>query len=251
MRRPVLEAQNLTKIYQGRRGSGAATVAAERVSFTLYKDEVLVLIGESGSGKTTVAKILTEIEQPTSGSVHWGDDEDGSGRAQMVFQDPYGALNPWQTVEYVLKRPLLNFGRATKRDVHQEVARLLETVQLTPAALFMTKRPHELSGGQRQRVVIARALAAHPKIIVSDEPVSMLDVSIRAEILRFLRDLVNEGHTESMLYITHDLLNAQMLADNVLVMYKGRIVESGDIQRILREPAHPYTQLLLGAIPNP
>jgi peptide/nickel transport system ATP-binding protein len=261
MAEPVLHVEHLTKRFRGRRRSHPV-LAVNDVSFTLYRDHTLALIGESGSGKTTIGRMLAGVERPTAGAIQWtpapsrSNNRDGSPRSgrqavQMVFQDPYAALNPYNSIRYALSRPLINLRRLRRSDILTQELALLETVRLTPAATFIDKRPHELSGGQRQRIVIARALAANPRVIVADEPVSMLDVSIRADILRLLHDLLAEGRVETMLYITHDLLSAQLLAQSVVVLYRGLVVEAGVTTAILSAPAHPYTQLLLASIPNP
>jgi peptide/nickel transport system ATP-binding protein len=261
MAEPVLHVEHLTKRFRGRR-RGQPVLAVNDVSFTLYRDHTLALIGESGSGKTTIGRMLAGVERPTAGAIQWApapsrsNNRDGSPRSgrqavQMVFQDPYAALNPYNSIRYALSRPLINLRRLRRSEILTQELALLDTVRLTPAATFIDKRPHELSGGQRQRIVIARALAANPRVIVADEPVSMLDVSIRADILRLLHDLLAEGRVETMLYITHDLLSAQLLAQSVVVLYRGLVVEAGLTTAILSAPAHPYTQLLLASIPNP
>ncbi len=169
---------------------------------------------------------------------------------QMVFQDPYAALNPLHTVEYALTRPVLNHTDRTGADARRRVHELLETVGLTPTAQFAQKLPHQLSGGQRQRVVIARALACEPQVIVADEPVSMLDVTLRAGVLALLEDL-RERLGVSLLYITHDLLSARLITDDLLVLHEGRVVERGPTAHVLQHPTHPYTVSLLDAVPNP
>ncbi|PSR36121.1 MAG: ABC transporter ATP-binding protein [Sulfobacillus thermosulfidooxidans] len=253
---PILSADNLVKRYAGKSRVDGAVTAVNHVSFALRQGEVTALIGESGSGKTTIARILTGLEKPTSGAVVWENHAPLSRKAlqqrvQMVFQDPFAALNPMNSVGYTVSRPLINYRHMARSQISGEVTRLLEAVQLTPGSAYIYKRPFELSGGQRQRVVIARALAAAPQVIVADEPVSMLDVSIRSEILRLLRAVLEHQGVQSMLYITHDLLSAQLIADQVLVLYRGHIVERGPTQEILQNPLHPYTQLLMDSIPNP
>jgi peptide/nickel transport system ATP-binding protein len=168
----------------------------------------------------------------------------------MVFQDPYSALNPLHTVEYTLTRPIVNFTGQTGNDARRRVLELLDTVGLSPVEEFAAKLPHQLSGGQRQRVVIARALASNPQVIIADEPVSMLDVSLRAGVLALLEDL-REQWGVSMLYITHDLLSARVVTDNIMVLNQGAVVESGNTADVLRNPQHDYTMRLLDAIPNP
>ncbi len=257
MAQSILSVKNLVKRFPARSRTGTAVVAADNVSFTMYAGQVVALIGESGSGKTSIARILTGIERPTSGQVSWGDEQHSASpnvlrqRVQMVFQDPFSALNPMNPISYTLSRPLINYRKLSPRTAYARVLDLLEEVQLSPATGYIAKRPFELSGGQRQRVVIARALAADPKVIVADEPVSMLDVSIRAEILQLLKSVMTDKGVQTMLYITHDLLSARLIAEQVLVLYKGRIVESGRTHDILAHPHHPYTQLLLSSIPNP
>jgi peptide/nickel transport system ATP-binding protein len=169
---------------------------------------------------------------------------------QMVFQDPYSALNPLHTVEYALTRPVRNYTRLRGQEARARVLELLETVGLTPVEQFAAKLPHQLSGGQRQRVVIARALASDPQVLIADEPVSMLDVSLRAGVLALLEDL-RERWGISMLYITHDLLSARLVTENILVLNSGRVVERGETAQVLRHPQDPYTVQLLDAVPNP
>jgi peptide/nickel transport system ATP-binding protein len=171
-------------------------------------------------------------------------------RVQMVFQDPYSALNPVHTVEYTLMRPCQNFLGMSGVRARQRVGELLETVGLTPAAQFAGKLPHQLSGGQRQRVLIARALACEPQLIVADEPVSMLDVSLRAGVLSLLAGL-REERGLSLLYITHDLLSARVITDEILVLAHGQVVEQGPTKQVLQHPRHEYTKQLLAAVPNP
>jgi ABC-type microcin C transport system duplicated ATPase subunit YejF len=168
----------------------------------------------------------------------------------MVFQDPFSALNPTRTVAYALSRPLVNYRGLRGRAVRDRAAELLESVGLSPAGQFLDKLPHQLSGGQRQRVVTARALAPEPEILIADEPISMLDVSIRAEILELLGDLAR-GRGLAMLYITHDLLSARLLADDVLVLNRGKLVETGTTLEVIGSAKDDYTRLLLESIPNP
>ena len=254
---PVLEARNLTKHFPVRRtrfGSGAVVHAVEDATIALQASSITAVVGESGSGKSTLARLLTRLLTPTSGSVLLeGTAVRGSGRGyarqvQMVLQDPFSSLNPVHSIHYHLARPLRVHGLAGNLD--QDVAALLERVALTPASQFAAKYPHELSGGQRQRVAIARALAVRPRVLLADEPVSMLDVSIRLGVLNLLADLrENEGLT--ILYVTHDIASARYLADVITVMYAGQIVESGPAAQVTDSPSHPYTQLLLSAAPDP
>jgi peptide/nickel transport system ATP-binding protein len=216
-------------------------------------------VGQSGSGKTTIARLIIGTESPTGGSILFGQTrvERLRGQAlhnyrkhvQYVFQDPFSALNPVHSVQYLLMRPLINYEQLNTSQARQRVRELLETVGLSPAEQFEGKLPHQLSGGQRQRVVVARALAPNPNIIIADEPISMLDVSIRAEILQLLDRLVRERHI-AMLYITHDLLSARLLSDEILVLNHGQVVEQGPTSRVIRQPSDEYTRLLLEAIPR-
>jgi len=234
--------------------------AVDDVSFRLEPGEALALVGASGSGKSTIAKLITGVEKQTEGTVRFGDvDVAMLGRkglrdlrkdVQMVFQDPYAALNPLHTVEYALSRPIRNYTPLRGQEARARVLELLETVGLTPVEQFAAKLPHQLSGGQRQRVVIARALASDPQVLIADEPVSMLDVSLRAGVLALLEDL-RERWGISMLYITHDLLSARLVTENILVLNSGRVVERGETSQVLQHPEDPYTVQLLDAVPNP
>jgi peptide/nickel transport system ATP-binding protein len=253
-----LVVNGVTKTYRGRRGE--RVVAVDDVSFTIAPGAAVSLVGASGSGKSTIAKMITGLERPTSGSVTFGDIEVGRlsrgalrdyhRKAQMVFQDPYGALNPLHTVEYTLARPCVNFLGMSARQAKARVDELLETVGLTPPEQFAPKLPHQLSGGQRQRVVIARALACGPGLIVADEPVSMLDVSLRAGVLKLLANLRIERGL-SLLYITHDLLSARVVTDEILVLHHGSVVERGATKDVLQHPKDDYTVQLLDAVANP
>ncbi|WP_211229220.1 ABC transporter ATP-binding protein [Nakamurella lactea] len=257
---PPLTVDHVTKTYASRvRGRGSFH-ACEDVSFEITPGAAVSLVGASGSGKSTLAKIITGVEHPSSGSIRFGDVGVGKlrGKAlrsyrsdvQMVFQDPYGALNPLHTVEYMVGRPLQNFLKMPAARARDRITELLETVGLAPAGQFLGKLPHQLSGGQRQRVVIARALAADPKLIVADEPASMLDVSLRAGVLDLLVKL-RVDHGLSLLYITHDLLSARVVTDEILVLHEGKLVERGNTKRVLQNPQDAYTVQLLDAIPNP
>jgi peptide/nickel transport system ATP-binding protein len=240
-------------------GRGEVVHAVRDVSFGLYKGSVVALVGESGSGKSTAAKLLAGQERPTTGTItlngHPVHNHSGAAfrrykrQVQYVFQDPFASLNPVHNVGYHLARPVrLHQGRGV--DVDKAVTELLEQVRLTPAEQFVGKYPHELSGGQRQRVSFARALAARPSVLLADEPVSMLDVSIRLEMLNLLDDL-RKRLSIAMLYITHDIASARYFADEVLVMYAGQIVERGPAEAVTQQPAHPYTQLLVTSAPDP
>ncbi len=257
----VMVIENISKHYTRRRGLTKTRVdAVSDVSFTLRKGYITALVGQSGSGKTTIGRLITGIEKPDSGSILFGEQrvdqfarrdlKEYRRHVQLVFQDPYSALNPAHTIVHTLTRPLANFMDVSGRAARQRVAEMLEQVGLTPAEQFIDKYPHQLSGGQRQRVVVARALLSEPEIVIADEPTSMLDVTIRAEILEILNRLVRDKGI-AMLYITHDLLSARALADEILVLNKGRIVEGGDANQVISEPQHDYTRLLLSSIPNP
>lgn len=251
---------HVSKTYPPPRRGQARVVALDDVSFRLEPGESMALVGQSGSGKSTLAKLITGVERPSSGTVHVGavqvDRLRGKGlrdlrrQVQMVFQDPYSALNPLHSVEYTLTRPVSNFSGLRGREARRRVMELLDLVGLTPVEQFAAKLPHQLSGGQRQRVVIARALACDPQVLVADEPVSMLDVSLRAGVLALLEDLrVQLGM--SMLYITHDLLSARVVTDRIMVLHDGRVVEAGGTADVLRFPSDPYTIALLDAVPQP
>lgn len=256
----TITVSGISKIYPARKRGEKPVQAVDDVSFTLVPGESLALVGASGSGKSTIAKMITGVERPTTGQITLGDkriDQMKSKRAlralhadvQMVFQDPYAALNPLHTVEYTLTRPILNYTNLRGAAARKRMLELLETVGLTPVETFATKLPHQLSGGQRQRVVIARALASNPKVLVADEPVSMLDMTLRAGILALLDDLRVRLNV-SMLYITHDLLSARLITDKIMVLNKGHVVERGDTAQVLQHPTDDYTIRLLDAIPR-
>jgi peptide/nickel transport system ATP-binding protein len=251
----------VTKVYR-RRGAGArgAKLAVDNVSFAIEPGASVGLIGQSGSGKTTLAKLITGTEKPTSGTIRLGETRVDQLRksqlrsyrsgVQFVFQDPYAALNPASRIGYILARPLINYAGLSGHEADKRVLELLDKVGLTPPEQFAAKLPHQLSGGQRQRVVIARALASNPRLIVADEPVSMLDVSLRAGILGLLRQL-RETDGISLLYITHDLLSARAVTDELVVLQEGQVVEHGPARQVLQHPAHEYTRRLIDALPQP
>lgn len=252
----VLEVRHVSKTYNVR-GAGQLT-ALDDVSFTLHSGQTIGLVGQSGSGKSTIAKILTQLETPTSGEVLLDDKpipRRGKGlrayrqQLRMVFQDPFASLNPYHSIRYHLERPLRLDDVVPKAETEAEVRRLLERVRLVPDAVI-DRRPHELSGGQRQRIAIARALASRPKILVADEPVSMLDVSIRLGVLNLLADLQREEGL-GVLYITHDLATARHFSDEIMVLNQGRIVEHGTADDVILRPQDPYTQELRAASPDP
>ena len=265
----VLEAVGLTKhffvgrgpVRRGGTGMGGmrrSLKAVDDVSLELRRGRVTALVGESGSGKSTVARLLAQLYPRTGGDIRLhGDVVNVHGgkafraycrRVQMIFQDPFASLNPVHTVRYHLTRALKIHGHCGS--LEQALRDLLMRVQLTPPDRYIGKFPHELSGGQRQRVAIARALGAHPEVLLADEPVSMLDVSIRLGVLNLLRDL-KERLQLAILYITHDIASARYFADETLVMYAGRMVEGGDSETVTQLPAHPYTRLLIDSAPDP
>ncbi|RKN10504.1 ABC transporter ATP-binding protein [Streptomyces radicis] len=255
----ALEVRDLVKDYPIRSGLRRSTLrAVDHVSFTLTPGRTVALVGESGSGKSTVAKMIARLERPTGGEIVALKD-DGTpvsdreyrDHVQMVFQDPFASLNPFHTIEHHLARPLRLHGRAKGADdTRRQVEQLLERVNLTPADTMAPRRPHELSGGQRQRVAIARALAPGAQVVVADEPVSMLDVSIRLGVLNLLARLQREDDL-AVLYITHDLATARHFSDDILVMYRGHVVERGPADDVILHPRHSYTKLLAAAAPNP
>jgi len=269
---PALEARGLTKHFpvhgrarggRGRLRRPAATGlvhAVEDVSLTLATAQITAVVGESGSGKSTLARMLARLIKPTSGTLLLDGSPvptGGRGRraytrqVQLVLQDPFASLNPVHDVRYHLARPLQVHGLVEPgASLDEAVTGLLERVALAPADQFLRKYPHELSGGQRQRVAIARALAVRPRVLLADEPVSMLDVSIRLGVLNLLGDL-RERERLAILYITHDIASARYLADTIMVMYAGQVVESGPAEVVTDRPEHPYTQLLLSAAPDP
>ena len=261
----ILEAEHLRKFFPVRNwnplGQKLAVQAVEDASLTLYPGRATALVGESGSGKTTVARILAGLYEPSAGIIRFrGEPIKLTGsqvlrryrrHVQLIFQDPFSSLNPVHTVRYHLARPLHIHGHAhnAAQETQQALA-LLNRVSLSPAEQFIQKYPHQLSGGQRQRVAIARALAAQPEVLLADEPVSMLDVSIRLDILNLLLRLKDEEQL-ALLFITHDIASARYFAEDTQVMYAGQMVEGGPSEEIIQRPKHPYTQLLLSAAPDP
>jgi peptide/nickel transport system ATP-binding protein len=257
---PVLEGRELTKSFWVKQGRGpfaqkTRVHAVEAVTVSLDAGEVTALVGESGAGKTTVARMLAKIIKPDAGEVLLDGRPAPAGRprsyaaqVQMVFQDPFASLNPVHRVRHNLVRPLEIHH--IPGDLDEAVGELLDRVALKPAKNFTDKFPYELSGGQRQRVAIARALAVRPRVLLADEPVSMLDVSIRLGLLNLLADLRDREHL-AILYVTHDIASARYLADTIVVMYAGQLVEAAPSTSLTDHPAHPYTQLLLSAAPDP
>ncbi len=259
---PILEVHELYKHFPAAQSlfhrGGAAVKAVDGVSFTLGRGEVLAIVGESGCGKTTIARTLIGLEAPTGGRMVFNGRSIGDEiplkelrlHAQMVFQDPYESLDPRTTIADAVEEPLVVHGIGAYSDRMQRVRTALEDAGLRPAADYLLRYPHELSGGQRQRVVIAGAMVLQPDLLIADEPVSMLDVSIRAEILNLLNEL-RQKRGISIIFITHDLGTVACFADRVAVMYLGRMVETGPTAEVLHHPQHPYTKALLSVVPVP
>lgn len=259
----VIETAGLTKHFRvGGLFSPRLLHAADGIDLSIAERQIVALVGESGSGKSTVARLLALIYRPTRGEVRFKgrplsslrsrrDVLDYRSRVPMVFQDPYSSLNPVYRVSHGIMRALkLHRPDVRPGDRRAEAERVLESVGLTPPGRFLAKYPHELSGGQRQRIGFAQALASSPELILADEPVSMLDVSVRIGVLNLMAQLRTERGI-SILYITHDIASARYVADRLLVMYAGQVVESGPSEDVLAHPKHPYTQLLLSAVPDP
>jgi len=260
---PLLRTERLTRHFQiGNSLSRRTLHAVDDVDLIVGEREIVALAGESGSGKSTIARLIAKIYKPTSGEIYFqGKPLSGvrsrrdllhyRGEVPMVFQDPFSSINPVYRVSHGILRSLALHRRDLSRaQRHDEARRVLETVGLTPADSVMRRYPHELSGGQRQRVGFAQALALRPKLILADEPVSMLDVSIRIGLLNLMVEL-RDREDVSILYITHDMASARYVADRLIVMYAGHIAEAGPTEEVLRRPMHPYTQLLLSAVPDP
>ena len=262
---PILGAYHLRKDFPIRKvklgGASSVVQAVEDATLTLYAGRATALVGESGSGKTTVARLLAGMHTPTRGEIQfqsqlvrvrsWRERKSYLRNVQYVFQDPFSSLNPTHSIRYHLSRPLQSHGHAhNSKEVEEQALVLLEKVSLTPARQFLEKYPHQLSGGQRQRVSIARALAAQPAVLLADEPVSMLDVSIRLDILNLLLKLKEEEGL-AFLFITHDIASARYFAEDTQVMYAGQMVEGGPSEEVIRRPKHPYTRLLRSAAPDP
>jgi oligopeptide/dipeptide ABC transporter ATP-binding protein len=258
---PLIELRDITKTFSGGALGRERKVALERFSFTIDPDRprVIAVVGESGSGKTTLARLLLGLIQPTEGEVLFkGRNLHGLSSAgrrdfrhhvQAIFQDPYEVYNPFYRVDHVLTTPVRKFRLArSKSDGEAQIEAALRAVGLQPGEI-LGRYPHQLSGGQRQRIMVARALLLRPRLIVADEPVSMVDASLRATILTSLRKL-HEELGISILYITHDLATAYQIADSILVLYRAAVAEAGDVELVVKSPQHPYTRLLVGSIPR-
>lgn len=264
----VVVAENLVKWFPVRMGFLSSVFsrqqmfvrAVDDVSFDIKKGEVFGLAGESGSGKTTTGRLILKLVELTSGKIRFMGQDISSlpeskikplrRRMQIVFQDPYESLNPRMTISDILSEPLRVQGVGNEAEIEARVRKILEDIQLVPPEEFLHRFPHELSGGQRQRVATGRAFILSPEFVVADEPVSMLDVSIRAEILNLMLSLVEKSDA-SFLYITHDLALARHMCDRMGIMYLGKIMEKGVTEQIVYEPLHPYTQALISAVPVP
>ena len=259
---PLLEARGLTKHFRvGGLLSRHTLHAVDDVDLVIYPQEIVAVVGESGSGKSTIARLLAGVYQPTAGEIVYRGTllATSSHRSlrryrrhvQMVFQDPYASLNPIYPASHGISRALkLHRPELIRGDRRREALRILDSVGLNPADEFLRKYPYELSGGQRQRFGFAQALASRPELILADEPVSMLDVSIRIGLLNLMEDLRRQEGI-SFLYITHDIASARYTADRIMVMYAGEVAESGPVEEVLSRPTHPYTRLLLSAVPDP
>ena len=263
MSETLLRTVGLTRHFRvGKLLSGQTLHAVDDVNLTIGKGEIVALVGESGSGKSTIARLLAQVYKPTSGEIYFEGQPLSRLRSRkqrlayssdvpMVFQDPYSSINPAYRVAHGIARAIRLHRRGLGRQGRRiEVERVLDAVGLVPPGAAARKFPYELSGGQRQRVGFAQALAFRPKLIIADEPVSMLDVSIRVGVLNLMSEL-RDREGVSFLYITHDVASARYIADRVLVMYAGHLVEEGATEEVLQRPKHPYTQLLLSAVPDP
>jgi peptide/nickel transport system ATP-binding protein len=260
--RSLLEAQNVTRIFGSGLLSAGHTVAVDGVSLIINEDKpsITAIAGESGSGKTTLARLLLGMLQPTSGSILYRGNSltamDGRARknfrreVQAIFQDPYEAYNPVYKVDETLTTPVRKFGLAHSREqARQRIEESLRMAGLRPEET-LGRYPHQLSGGQRQRIMVARALLLNPRVILADEPVSMVDASLRATILESLVRLKRELGI-SLIYITHDLTTAYQASQNIYILYRGSVVEVGSVEKVISEPKHPYTRLLVSSIPLP
>ena len=260
----LLETRGLTKHFKiGGNFSRKNLHAVDDANIIINRQEIVALAGESGSGKSTIARLLARVYKPTSGEIYYQgkplsamhtrrDSLAYRSDVPMVFQDPFSSLNPAYRVSHGILRGL-KLHRADLRgsaERYAEAERVVEAVGLTPASEILQRYPYELSGGQRQRIGFAQALAYRPKLILADEPVSMLDVSIRIGLLNVMADMRRDEGV-SFLYITHDIASARYVADRIMIMYAGHVVESGPTESVLADPKHPYTQLLLSAVPDP
>lgn len=260
---PLLSVRDLHTWFELRKwgfGHAGYVRAVDGVSFDLHAGQAVAIVGESGCGKSSLMKTILGIHKPSKGEVIFeGKSVNGFSNQEMrwyksqvgyVQQDPFGALPPFMTIEKILEEPLLINKVRDKEERARRIRKALEEVRLTPAADYLPKYPHMLSGGQQQRVVIARAMILEPRIIVADEPVSMLDASVRVEVLRLLQNL-QRNHNLAILYITHDLSTVRYFSERIFVMYAGNLIEKAEVDLLLQSPSHPYTQALLNAISDP
>ena len=258
----ILRVEGLNKNFTKKsffQSKSSIVTAVNNVSFSLSKDEILAIAGQSGSGKSTIAKLILKAIEVDSGKIFFDGDEISDTpsdlkklrmNCQMIYQDPYDSINPRMKIFDIINEPLEIHQVGTKETRSEMVLDALRQVKLEPAPDIAKQYPHMLSGGQRQRIVIARALVVKPKVIIADEPVSMLDVSIRAEILELLNEIKKKNKI-SFIYITHDLATAKYFADRIIILYEGQIVETGNIIDVLTKPQHPYTEALIEAISEP
>ena len=257
----LLEARGVTKVFGSGLFDQKRVVALEDFSMSISKDDpsIVAVVGESGSGKTTLARILLGLETPTAGDILYEgvnlqtlsriERHEFRRNVQVVFQDPFEVYNPFYRVDHVLNTPIVKFGLAkSPTERKTQIEGVLEAVGLRPDEI-LGRHPHQLSGGQRQRIMVARALLLKPKVIIADEPVSMIDASLRATVLANLQQL-KEDFGISVIYITHDLATAFQISQNIVVMYSGSVTEVGDVNRVVTDPKHPYTQLLIGSVPR-
>jgi peptide/nickel transport system ATP-binding protein len=262
-REPLLTVNNLRVWFELRRfgfGHAGYVRAVDGVNFDLAYGETIAVVGESGCGKSSLMKTILGLNRPTEGEVIFENQRLNDlsrneiqwyrGQVGYVQQDPYGALPPFMTVDRILQEPLIISGVKDPAERQRRIRKALEEVKMSPVEDFLPKFPHMLSGGQQQRVVIARAMILGPKLLVADEPVSMLDASVRVEILRLLRGL-QTSHNLAVIYITHDLSTVRYFSERIMVMYAGQIVEQGHVDDLLRTPKHPYTQALIEATSDP
>jgi peptide/nickel transport system ATP-binding protein len=258
---PLVELRNVRKVFAAGALGRERKLALDRLCFAIAADRpsVTAVVGESGSGKTTLARLLLGLVRPSEGEVLFqgrrldrltaAEGRDFRRQVQAIFQDPYEVYNPFYRVDHVLRTPLRKFRLArSAAEGREQIAAALRAVGLQPGEI-LGRYPHQLSGGQRQRIMVARALLLRPRLIVADEPVSMVDASLRATILGNLREL-HEKLGISLLYITHDLATAYQIADSIVVLYRAAVAEAGDVELVVKTPQHPYTKLLIGSIPR-
>jgi len=259
----LLETRHVTKMFGGGfLNRNTPLVALDNLSLAIEEapPTITAIVGESGSGKTTFARLILGLTEPTSGEVCYRGvdmrklDQEQRRQflrdVQVIFQDPYEVYNPFYRIDHVLEEPVTNFRLAKSRAQGRAlIEEALTSVGLRPEET-LGRYPHQLSGGQRQRVMVARSLLLRPRVIIADEPVSMIDASLRATVIESLRDL-NRRFGISLIYITHDLTTAYQLSENIVVLYRGSVAEAGDVERVVKEPEHPYTRLLIGSIPRP